>query len=165
MCDEITDITDGVPREILPQFLKILGVNVRHNEFDSNIDDRELRSPFHPERVLVSLKGKLVGIEGVFSDGCVEFVLFAQGAVRDSAFGGCGVGVVAQGKVKADMASAPCCGAYRGANFFHLFPEVVDIFRVWIPGEGVKWFFHHDGAHSLIDGRGGGSVGHFYFIC
>ena len=107
----------------------------------------------------------MVEIVDVFPDGCVDFFRFVQGAVLDGAFGGCGEGVVTQGGGEASLAASPRCGVYGGANFCHFFLEVVNIFRVWMPGEGFEWFCHNDGAHGLIGGHGGGPVGHFSCSC
>ena len=47
------------------------------------------------------------------------------------------------------------------AQFFHFFLEEVHIFCERIPGEGLDWFCHNDSVNRLIDGCGGGTVGHF----
>ena len=49
VCDELKDGTVGVPHEILLQFYDVMGFNVFHNEFNSDIDDDKLCSPFCPE--------------------------------------------------------------------------------------------------------------------
>ena len=89
MCDNITDVTVGLPREILLQLLEVLGVNVGHYDFDDNINDVKLRPSFRPECILVSLKDDLVKIGGVFLEGGVDFVQFLQGSEVDGAFGSC----------------------------------------------------------------------------
>ena len=59
------------------------------------------------------------------------------------------------------MLASPCGGTYVSTGFCKLFFEVVGIFGVGITMEVVHIFCHHDGADSLSDGHGGGSVGHF----
>ena len=59
------------------------------------------------------------------------------------------------------MLAFPCGGVHSGTGFCKLVFEVVNIFGVRMNVEGVHNFRHHDGADSLGDGRGGGSMGHF----
>ena len=80
------------------------------------------------------------------------------------AVGGTGKGKLAQGERKSDMLASPCGGAYGGTGFCKLFFEVVDIFGVGMTEEVVHIFCHHDGADGLGNGRGGGSVVHFFLF-
>ena len=62
------------------------------------------------------------------------------------------------------MLASQCSGAYGVTGFCKMLFEVVDIFDVGMTMEVVHISRPHDGTDGLGDGRGGGSVGHFFFF-
>ena len=69
----IDDVTDGaicVAREVLLQFLKVLGANARDDDFDAHIESGDFGPPLYPESILVGFYSKL------FEGGCEIIDLF-----------------------------------------------------------------------------------------
>ena len=53
----INEVTDGaicVAREVLLQFLEVLGANARDDDFDAHIKAGDFGPPLYPERILVA---------------------------------------------------------------------------------------------------------------
>ena len=141
MCDELTEGTVGVAHEILLQFLEVLGVNVCHNEFDGNIDDGEFCPRLHPEHILVRRLGKLVEVGGVFPDGCIDFSVLCRVLFVTVPLLSVERAVLLRARERQTWwPPHAVVRTYGGANLCHFTFEVVNIFRVWMPGEDVEWF-------------------------
>ena len=70
LIDEVTGGSICVAREVLLQFLKVLGANACDDDFDAHIESGDFGPPLYPESILVGFYSKL------FEGGCEIIDIF-----------------------------------------------------------------------------------------